>query len=73
MRRSTSRPRDSKGRFISSSRFPTTFGSVNMPILTTVNRYARLKQEGGSVDANVVSDHEFLDQGERIIQQVVSS
>jgi len=71
MCRSVGRPRDSKGRFISSSRFPSTFGSVNIPILIVANRYAGLRQEGGSVDANVFSDQEFLDQGERIIQQIV--
>lgn len=70
MRRCAGRPRDSNGRFILSSRFPSTFGSVNIPTLTIANRYARLRQEGGSVDANVVSNQEFLDRGERIIQQI---
>jgi len=68
MHRSIGRPRDNKGRFISNSKFPATFGSANIPILTTTNRYERSRQEGGSVDANVVLDQEFLDRGERIIQ-----
>lgn len=65
MSRSTGRPRDSKGRFISSSKFPATFGSVNTTILTTAKQYAGLRQEGGCVDTNLVSDQELLDQGEK--------
>jgi len=71
MRRSTGRPRDSKGKFISSSKFPETFGLVNIPILIAANRYAGLRQEGGSVDTNLVSNQEFLDEGEKTIRQVV--
>jgi len=68
MCRSTGRPRDSKGRFISNSKFPTNFGSVNTPVLTAANRYEGLRQEGGSVDANVILDQEIFDQEGRIVQ-----
>lgn len=71
MHKSIGRPRDNKGRFISNSKFPTTFGLVNIPVLTVANRYAGLRQEGGSVDANVVLDRELFDREGRIILKII--
>jgi len=68
MRKSTGRPRDSRGRLICSSKFPATFGLVDIPLINVFNQYARLRKEGASLDTNLVLDREFLDPGEKTIQ-----
>lgn len=68
---SRSRPRDSKGKFISSSKFPTTFGLTITPITNPINRYAGVKKEQGGAKRKVASEREILNQDEEAIEQII--
>jgi len=71
MRRSRSRPRDSQGRFIASSKFNTTFGPTNTPIINPTNRYVGIKQEEASVDSKVALERKILNQDRETIEQII--
>lgn len=65
MRRS--RPRDNKGRFISSSQFPETFGSTKIPLTNLADNYAGTKHKKGSTSGKEILEGELpIQEGVRL-------